>query len=305
MPLTQSATAASCPPPPSPPSPPPPLPSPPPPPPPKVPVGTPESPPSPPKMPIASTYRFVFEEVKGGSGADGVQLSGIDLFGVGGTPLAVRRATCDACASAAGQTADALIDGDHGTKWFDANFAVEGRAVVTLELEGDVQVVQYQFHAANDKKPRDPTGWKFSIVNPDGTFTVLSTRSGVAPPEGRMVYDGDNFSPTYGQWYADRGEVSASYPLMWVGMPPSPPPPPSSRRRGHPPGSSTRTSLCSQVVEDVTGIELSGIKLYDDDGEEIEVASVENVDGDHGEHANGDPAYPPSHLIDGDPGTKW
>ena len=68
----------------------------------------------------------------------------------------------------------------------------------TLELEGDVQVVQYQFHAANDRKPRDPTGWKFSIVNPDGSFTVLSTQSGVAPPEGRMVYDGDNFSPTYG-----------------------------------------------------------------------------------------------------------
>ena len=56
---------------------------------------------------------------------------------------------------------------------------------------------------------------------------------------------------------------------------------------------------------DVTGIQLSGIKLYDDAGEEIEVASVENVGGDHGKHANDDVAYPPSHLIDGDPGTKW
>ena len=107
---------------------------------------------------------------------------------------------------------------------------------------------------------------------------------------------------------------------MWVVMPPSPPPPPPpagpspspppSYAPPGPPGSSAAYEFVVTLVVarngDVTGIQLSGIKLYDDAGEEIEVASVENVGGDHGEPlSDGKPRYPPSHLIDGDPGTKW
>ena len=135
----------------------------------------------------------------------------IDLFGVG---VALKRAASasagtGACASTPAPAAS--LTTSSGSKWFDSNFATEGRAVVTLELRGRCEMVQYRFHAAVGGEAARPDGLGSCSMQPDGTF-VLSAQSGGSRRRAVLPQGDKSCMKTAWPWRWTRARAGG-YPL--------------------------------------------------------------------------------------------
>ena len=136
---------------------------------------------------------------------DGVQLGAIVLFDRASQPLAISDVSNPGGDSPFRERVQQLVAyQDAGVdvltatgeqlaqqaKWYDGSFGAYGESTLRLKLPSAAMVVHYDLFTARDRPQRDPTAWDFGVVHADGTFSVLSSVTGVTPPVDRKApYD--------------------------------------------------------------------------------------------------------------------
>ena len=193
---------------------------------------------SPPASPGSTHYQFVFTETRlpptAFNGDPGIQLGSLRLIDHVGNLIPICTITNPGGRqdNAITQTPMNLLnkDGGRGTKWYDGNFATNGRSTIIVELCSwytGPGPNGYMFYTAFDVSRRDPISWQFGRVRTyDGFFEVFSTVSGFVPTFARdaryMPLSTDPHMPT--DVYT--GRRSTTLLVDQSAAPPSPPPPP-------------------------------------------------------------------------------
>ena len=157
--------------------------------------------------PLSAEYAFLFTRARGGLEVNGLQLAEVTLYGVGGEPLSVLRASNPGGVPGTWwESASAVIDGSLASKWLDTNFSFSTSSVgaanqstlrraarsdhaaesfLLLTLASATPVVSYDLFTASQNPTRDPTEWSFGAKHGD-TFEPLHRVTSFRPPFARQ-----------------------------------------------------------------------------------------------------------------------
>ena len=310
----------------------------------------PPSPPPPPRPPVWSgTYQFTFTKARG-PGADGFQLGEVELLGADGAVLPVASISTPSLFEGyrlddeplSTQAATSLIDGEPGTKWYDAvsqDVASGllpprdgGGASLTLTLAVAAEVVGYRLTTAPDVEKRDPVSWTLSRVEPavspyPPVIVLLSRQDDASLPTARTEQatfptftppsppsPPPPFSPPPPAPPPSAPPAPPSPPLP---LPPGvaqspldPPAPPSPPTPPPPPPMSTRYEFRFHAVRGgwnngaTTAVQLSEVQLFDHvTGQPIAIAGATNPGGAAPPNTFGREV--PGAAVDDDRNTKW
>ena len=142
----------------------------------------------------SSTYRLTFTELSGPAPVDGVGLSEVKLYGIGG--VEVDRASLSFSnpngVTHVNQAADKLNDGLLTEKWMDTGFSADDSTVGTSSLVITTPYMlmeSYELFTNPDtvamSQKSDPVHVLFERMDGAGNYVLVSDTSGLTPPPAR------------------------------------------------------------------------------------------------------------------------